>query len=73
LVPARRWCPELKRLPTAWLHKPWQAPREILDDSGVKLGASYPEPIVSHAIAREVALEAFARIKSAPLKRARKR
>ena len=60
----RRWCPELAKLPGEWLHKPWQAPSETLAHAGVKLGRDYPEPIVSHAIAREVALEAFARIKS---------
>ena len=60
----RRWCPELAKLPGEWLHKPWQAPSETLAHAGVKLGRDYPEPIVSHAIAREVALVAFARIKS---------
>jgi len=59
----RRWCPELKPLPDAWLHQPWQAPAEILARAGVELDRTYPRPIVSHAIAREVALEAFARIR----------
>ena len=58
----RHWCPELARLPDQWLHKPWQAPPEILDHAGFRLGRDYPTPIVSHAIAREVALEAFAKI-----------
>jgi len=35
----------------------------VLAAAGVTLGATYPEPVVSHAIARNVALEAFARIK----------
>lgn len=60
----RRWCPELAKLPDEWLHKPWEAPPEILIRSGVRLGREYPERIVSHAIAREVALEIFSRIKS---------
>ena len=59
----RRWCPELAKLPDAWLHQPWQAPPEILARAGIVLGRDYPEPIVSHAIAREVALEAFATLK----------
>jgi len=59
----RRWCPELTKLPDAWLHQPWQAPSEILARAGIVLGREYPEPIVSHAIAREVALEAFASLK----------
>jgi deoxyribodipyrimidine photo-lyase len=61
----RRWCPELAKLPNAHIHAPQQAPEEILHRAGVKLGENYPEPIVNHAIAREVALEAFAKLKSA--------
>jgi deoxyribodipyrimidine photo-lyase len=59
----RKWCPELATLPNEWLHQPWHAPPAVLATSGVELGRDYPEPIVSHAIAREVALEAFARLK----------
>ena len=65
----RRWCPELARLPDAWLHQPWRAPAAVLARSGLNLGRDYPEPIVSHAIAREVALEAFEKFKSAALHR----
>ena len=60
----RRWCPELAKLPDKWLHQPDKAPPTILIAAGVELGRSYPEPIVSHHIAREVALEAFAGIKT---------
>ncbi len=59
----RRWCPELAKLPAAWLHQPWQAPPEILARAGLVLGRDYPEPIISHASAREVALAAFASLK----------
>lgn len=58
-----RWCPELARLPDKWVHQPHAAPREILSVARVELGRDYPFPIVSHAIAREVALEAFAGMK----------
>ncbi len=61
----RRWCPELARLPREWVHKPWQAPLKILNQAGLRAGGEYPEPVVNLSIAREVALEAFARIKSA--------
>jgi deoxyribodipyrimidine photo-lyase len=60
----RRWCPELARLPDKWLHQPHAAPGGILRAARVELGRDYPPPIVSHAIAREVALEAFAGLKS---------
>ena len=59
----RKWCPELSRLPDEWLHQPDKAPSEVLARAGVVLGKNYPAPIVSHAIAREVALEAFAKLK----------
>lgn len=59
----RKWCPELARLPDEHLHQPDKAPPEILARAGVVLGKNYPAPIVNHAIAREVALEAFAKLK----------
>lgn len=59
----RKWCPELARLPDDWLHQPDKAPAQVLARAGVELGRNYPAPIVSHAIAREVALEAFANLK----------
>lgn len=60
----RHWCPELSRLPDKWVHCPGAAPAEVRARAGVKLGFDYPEPLVSHAIAREVALEAFAKMKA---------
>jgi deoxyribodipyrimidine photo-lyase len=59
----RRWVPELAALPDEWIHKPHQAPPEVLKRAGIELGKSYPEPVINHAIAREVALEAYARLK----------
>jgi deoxyribodipyrimidine photo-lyase len=59
----RRWCPELAKLPTEWLHQPWAAPASTLVDAGIKLGRDYPEPIVALGAARKFALEAFAKIK----------
>ncbi|HLH54227.1 MAG TPA: deoxyribodipyrimidine photo-lyase, partial [Verrucomicrobiae bacterium] len=61
----RHWCPELSKLPAKYIHNPSTAPGEVLVRAGVVLGRDYPPPIVSHAIAREVALEAFSKIKQA--------
>jgi deoxyribodipyrimidine photolyase len=36
---------------------------EIFTRVGMQPGRDYPKPIISHAAAREVALETFARIK----------
>ncbi|XP_010267725.1 PREDICTED: cryptochrome-1 isoform X4 [Nelumbo nucifera] len=42
----RRWLPELARLPTEWIHHPWDAPELVLQAAGVELGSNYPLPIV---------------------------
>lgn len=55
----RRWCPELSRLPNEWIHRPFEAPPLVLQAAGVRLGMDYPEPVVSHAAARQSALAAW--------------
>ncbi len=62
----REWCPELASLPNEWLHRPWEAPTEICERAGFLLERDYPSPVVSHAIAREVALETFQQIRRSP-------
>ncbi|RAL40658.1 hypothetical protein DM860_006728 [Cuscuta australis] len=42
----RRWLPELSRLPTEWIHHPWDAPESVLQAAGVELGSNYPLPLV---------------------------
>lgn len=42
----RRWLPELARLPTEWIHHPWNAPGSVLQAAGIELGSNYPLPIV---------------------------
>ncbi len=58
----RKWVPELAELPKKYLYCPWQAPTEILEESGVQLGNSYPMPIVDLKASREMALEAFSKL-----------
>jgi deoxyribodipyrimidine photo-lyase len=61
-VYVRRWLPVLNSLDNKWIHKPWEAPRAVLDQAGIVLGHDYPLPIVDHAEARDVALEAYEQI-----------
>lgn len=61
----RRWAPELARLPDKFLHAPWTAPAEVLAAAGVRLGETYPRPVVDHATARAEALAAFQALRRA--------
>jgi deoxyribodipyrimidine photo-lyase len=60
----RRWVPELRRLPDAYVHRPWQAPPAVLAAAGVVLGRDYPEPVVDFPASRDAALAGYARIKA---------
>ncbi len=59
----KKWVPELKRIPSKFIHKPWQM--EIKDQEVIKtiIGKDYPSPIVVHERARKAALEAFQSLK----------
>lgn len=59
----RKWLPELANLPDKWVHRPAEASPEILAKAGVKLGTTYPFPIVDHGEARNFALRALQSIK----------
>ncbi len=60
----RRWVPELAALPTRYLHDPASAPASVLATANVRIGTTYPRPIVDHKAARQRALDAFAALKS---------
>jgi len=59
----KKWLPELKDIPSSYIHKPWEAPADVLEKANVTLNKTYPAPIVDHKAARERALEHYQHIK----------
>ena len=49
----RKWIPELGRIPTKYVHHPWDAPSDVLRSAGVVLGRTYPTPCVDLREARD--------------------
>lgn len=60
----KKWVPELSKLNSKWVHKPWQAPPLELQAAGVELDKTYPAPIVDHTQARGAAMEAYNAMKA---------
>ena len=58
-VYTKRYCPELEALSGKVLFAPWTAKQDLLDGHALRLGDSYPHPIVNHEAARERALSSF--------------
>lgn len=60
----RQWLPVLALLPDKWLHQPWLAPKQILNNANIRLGENYPKPITDLATSRKRALAAWQSIKN---------
>lgn len=54
-----RYLPELAKLSDKDIHTPWLAGAASLKKAGIRLGETYPEPIVDHGKARERALAVY--------------
>ena len=62
----RRYVPELAQLSAARIHAPWEAAPDELAVAGVRLGDTYPRPVVDHAEARREALARFSEALARP-------
>jgi deoxyribodipyrimidine photo-lyase len=61
----RKFVPELGGMPDKYIHAPWEADAEVLAAAKVKLGQTYPHPIISLVRGRERALAAYKQISGA--------
>lgn len=50
----KKWIPELKEMPIKYIHTPWDAPSHIK--------CAYPDRVVDHAIARDIAMQKYKKI-----------
>jgi deoxyribodipyrimidine photo-lyase len=60
----RRYLPQLDGLDDREIHAPWTVPRMLLEQKGVRLGDSYPAPLVMHDAARQRTLQRYAVVKT---------
>ena len=58
----RKFIPELKNIPSKFIHSPVELDINSLEEYGVKLGYNYPKPIVELSVTRERALNAFKKL-----------
>jgi len=59
----RQYVPELAKLSSEDIHTPWEVSEPKLRALGVRLGETYPEPVIEHQKGRERALAALAQFK----------
>ncbi len=59
----RRYVPEMRKVPDAHVHAPWNMTPMEQQACGVIIGTDYPAPIVDHAVQREKALELYKAVK----------
>ena len=61
----RRWLPELRAIPTKFIHQPGQLSAAEQLNCGCVIGRDYPAAIVDHALQRDKVLAAYGTIKKA--------
>ena len=58
----KKYIPELKNIPSKYIHLPCELDEKSLVECGVKLGSDYPKPIVDLSVTRQRALDAFQKL-----------
>jgi deoxyribodipyrimidine photo-lyase len=61
----KSFVPELVRLPAPLVHSPWKATQDQCAAAGLRLGETYPRPIVDHDEARRRALSTWKELREA--------
>jgi len=59
----KKWVPELNKVPSKFIHKPWEMELKYQQAINTFIGKDYPKPIVIHEEARASALNAFQSLK----------
>ena len=59
----KKWVPELNKVPSKFIHKPWEMELKYQETINTLIGKDYPKPIVIHEDARASALKAFQSLK----------
>ena len=58
----RRFVTELAALPDKFLHAPWEAPAEVLEQAGVALGSDYPRRLSTSPLHANAHSDAYAEL-----------
>lgn len=61
----RRWVPELREVPSRFIHEPWLTPPLVQQQAGVEIGTDYPTPIIDHSAARQRVLTLYKGLRAA--------
>ena len=64
----RKYIPELNKLDTKYLFKPWEAPITELKKANIILGTTYPKPIIDLKYSYQRAMNSFKSLKYKPIK-----
>lgn len=62
----KRWIPELRGVPTPWIHAPWEMDRDQQQHSRCRIGQDYPAPVVDLRSAVQQARARLSAIRAQP-------